>query len=447
MRDIPLLLGFLIMTPMIMTRPYLGVLAWCWTALLVPNTYIYGFASAIRFNLWIALVTLLAWPFASKPKAIPLNATSILLGSLLIWATISSVFSVAPLASDTWTQWEQFVKTLVLSLAVMAFIRTRTRMIAILFAIALSMGFHGILEAGKFVLTAGGHKIWGPGNSIIGDNNAFALAIIMTIPVLVYLYMQFRHVLLRLMLGGSVFLLILTVIGTRSRGGFIGMLVLGFWIFVTTRKKLAFIAVAFPLALLALALAPDTWFDRMQTIEDVSQDSSFMGRVIAWKINTLAAIEHPLTGAGFHSTQDLAVWKHLSQNFSSLDMIPTRRPDTVMAHAAHSIYFQVLGDLGFVGLGLYLLLLAAAWRNASLAIKNALANPEVRWAHDLGRTFQYCMLPFIVSGAALSMAYFDLAFVLFALSAVLREETRVPVASAARTTIGVSPIANRPAST
>ena len=153
MRDIPLLLGFLIMTPMILTRPYLGVLAWCWTALLVPNSYVYGFASAIRFNLWIAVVTLLAWPFASKPKAIPLNTTSILLGGLLIWATISSVFSVAPVAADTWSQWEQFVKTLVLSLAVMAFIRTRTRMVAILFAVALSMGFHGILEAGKFVLT------------------------------------------------------------------------------------------------------------------------------------------------------------------------------------------------------------------------------------------------------------------------------------------------------
>src|SRR6185312_11347545 len=182
-------------------------------------------------------------------------------------------------------------------------------------------------------------------------------------------------------------------------------------------------------------------------IEDVSQDSSFMGRVIAWKINTLAAIEHPLTGAGFHSTQDLAVWNHLSQNFSALDIIPTRRPDTVMAHAAHSIYFQVLGDLGFVGLGLYLLLLAVAWRNASLAIKQSLANPEVRWAHDLGRTFQYCLLPFIVSGAALSMAYFDLAFVLVALTAVLRDVTRVPVTSAARASVSMSRIADRPAST
>src|SRR5690348_6990745 len=138
MRDIPLLLGFLVMTPMIITRPYLGVLAWCWTALLVPNSYVYGLASAIRFNLWIAIVTLLAWPFASKPKAIPINTTSLLLGGLLIWATISSVFSIAPIPEDTWTQWELVAKTLVLSLAVMAFMRTRTRMVAMLFAIALS---------------------------------------------------------------------------------------------------------------------------------------------------------------------------------------------------------------------------------------------------------------------------------------------------------------------
>jgi len=441
MRDIPLLLGFLIMTPMILTRPYLGVLAWCWTALLVPNSYIYGLAAGIRFNLWIALATIIAWPFAKKPRAIPLNTTSMLLGCLLIWATVSAVFAVSPDTSETWGEWERLAKTLLLSLAVMAFIRTRIRIVGILFAIALSMGFHGTIEAGKFILTAGGHKIWGPGSSIIADNNSFALAIVMTLPVLAYLYLQFRHGLIRLILGGGMFSLLLVVIGTRSRGGFIGLVALAFWVFVTTRRKFAFLAAALPLAVLALALAPDTWYDRMRTIEDANQDSSFMGRVVAWKINTLAALEHPLTGAGLRATQDLAVWRHFSENFAALDMIPTNRPDTVMAHAAHSIYFEVLGDMGFVGLGIYLLLLATAWRNASLAIAQSRSNPQFLWAHDLARTFQYCLLPFIVSGAALNVAYFDLAFVVFALTAVLREETRVTVTEAAHRAIRVSAVA------
>jgi probable O-glycosylation ligase (exosortase A-associated) len=168
----------------------------------------------------------------------------------------------------------------------------------------------------------------------------------------------------------------------------------------------------------------------MRTIEDVEQDSSFMGRVIAWKINTLAAMEHPLFGAGFRSTQDLPVWKHFSESFPALDAIPTRRPDTIMAHAAHSIYFQVLGDLGFIGLAIYLALLATAWRNASIAIRQARTHPQFRWAHDLARTFQYCLIPYFVSGAALSMAYFDLAFAIFALTAVLRTETRSTAAVA-----------------
>jgi probable O-glycosylation ligase (exosortase A-associated) len=438
MRDIPLLLGFLVMTPLILTRPYLGVLAWCWTALLVPNTYVYGIAEAIRFNLWIAVATIVAWPFSKRPKAIPLDATSILLGALLVWGTVSAIFTMAPIARDTWMEWERLAKTLMLSLAVMAFIRTQTRIIAMLFAIVLSMGFHGFLEAGKFILSGGGHKIWGPGNSIIGDNNSFALAIIMTIPVLAYLYLQFRNLLLRVMLGGGIFLLVLTVIGTRSRGGLIGITALAFWVFVTTKKKLVFLVVALPLTFLALAFAPEHWYERMRTIEDVEQDSSFMGRVIAWKIITLAALEHPLTGAGFRSTQDLSVWHHFSQNFSALDVIPTSRPDTTMAHAAHSIYFQVLGDLGFVGLALYLMLLAVAWRNASLAVAQARSHAEFRWAHDLGRTFQYCLIPFFVSGAALNMAYFDLAFAIFGLAAVLRSLTKVPATASAPRRIGVS---------
>jgi len=437
MRDIPLLIGFLIMTPLILTRPYLGVLAWCWTALLVPNSYVYGIAESIRFNLWIAAATIIAWPFSKRPKAIPLNTTSVLLGCLLVLATLSAIFSMGP-AGETWSAWEQLAKTLMLGLAVMAFIRNRIRIIALLFAIVLSMGFHGFLEAGKFVLSAGGHKIWGPGNSIIADNNSFALATIMTIPILVYLYLQFRNALLRLAMGTGIFLLVLVVIGTRSRGGLIGIVALALWIFVTTRRKLTFIAVVAPLAFAALALAPEHWYERMSTIEDAKQDSSFMGRVIAWKINTLAAMEHPWTGAGFRSTQDLSVWRHFSEKFGALDAIPTNRPDAIMAHAAHSIYFQVLGDLGFAGLAIYLALLATAWRNASIAISQARDNPQFRWAHDLARTFQYCLIPYFVSGAALSMAYFDLAFAVFALTAVLRSETRA-TATIASTDLGGAP--------
>jgi probable O-glycosylation ligase (exosortase A-associated) len=257
----------------------------------------------------------------------------------------------------------------------------------------------------------------------------------MTIPIMVYLFLNSRHFVLRLGIAAAIVLQIVAVIGTGSRGGFIGIVALGLWILATTKKKLRMLALAVPMALIALSFAPERWFDRIGTIESASEDSSFMGRVIAWKLNTLAALDHPLTGAGFRATQTLPVWLYYAQRFALLDFVPTRGPDSIAAHSAHSIYFQVLGDLGFVGLGIYLALLLTAWRNSTVVLKQTRGNNDLRWANDLARTFQYCLIPYVVSGAALNMAYFDMAYVIFALLAVLRERTapapaRIGVSSA-----------------
>jgi len=431
MRDIPLLLGVLAMMPMILMRPHVGVLAWCWTALLVPNSYVYGIATGVRFNFWIAVVTIVAWLISPRePKRIPMNATSVLLVLFLAWGTLSSMMSIGPLDIVTWGEWEKFAKTLALAFVILVVMRGESRVKALFFAIVLSMGFHGVIEAAKFILTAGGHKIFGPGSSVIADNNQFALAIIMTIPILIYLLRHSANVLVKAGIVGGIFMLIVTVIGTGSRGGLIGVLALGVWILLTTKKRLRYVAIAIPLALVALSLAPEHWYERMGTIETANQDSSFMGRVIAWKINTLVALDHPLTGAGFRASQDLSVWLHYARDFSRLDFVPTDQPDPYEAHAAHSIYFQVLGDMGFVGLAIFLALLLVAWRNASVTIKRAREDPQLRWAGDVARTLQYSLVPYMVSGAALNMAYFDLAYAIFAVLAVLRgqaEEAQVRV--------------------
>lgn len=432
MRDIPILLGFAAMLPLIFMRPHVGVLAWCWTALLVPNFYVYGLAAGVRFNFWIAICTLLAWLMSREPKRIPWNATTALFVCFLIWGTLSAFLTIAPVRSVTWVEWEKFAKTIILALVAAALIRTELRIKAVLAAIALAMGFQGGVEALKFILSGGGHKIWGPGTSIIGDNNQFAVAILMTIPILIYLYMQVRNFAIKCLAITGILLLIVTVIGTGSRGGLIGVLALGAWVFVTSKKKVRVLFVAVFLGVAAISFAPPQWFHRMSTIESADQDSSFMGRVIAWKINTIAALDHPLTGAGFRSTQELSVWLKYAHEIDRLDFIPTGPPDPLNAHAAHSIYFQVLGDMGFVGFAIFVALLVTAWRNASEVIVRAQGRSDLQWAGTLARTFQYCLIPYLVSGAALNLAYWDLPYIIFALLAVLRAATRaapVPKAS------------------
>src|SRR3546814_18270546 len=108
--------------------------------------------------------------------------------------------------------------------------------------------------------------------------------------------------------------------------------------------------------------APENWFNRMSTIQQADKDGSFMGRVVAWKISTLLALDHPILGGGITAIQNEAMWSHYAARFGQLRFIPTPEPDD-KPHAAHSVYFQHLADVGFVGLGLFLLFLFRAWRS------------------------------------------------------------------------------------
>ena len=60
-------------------------------------------------------------------------------------------------------------------------------------------------------------------------------------------------------------------------------------------------------------------------------------------------------------------------------------PDPTDVHAAHSIYFQVLGEHGFVGLGLYLLLGVLTWRDAAWIIAHAAAVRRLALGRRPGR--------------------------------------------------------------
>jgi probable O-glycosylation ligase (exosortase A-associated) len=85
-------------------------------------------------------------------------------------------------------------------------------------------------------------------------------------------------------------------------------------------------------------------------------------------------------------------------------------PDPKDIHAAHSIYFQVLGEQGFVGLFLFLLLWFLVWRSAGWLIREGRRSEDTKWCRNLGAMSQVCLVGYAVGGAFLSLAYFDLPY-------------------------------------
>ncbi len=295
--------------------------------------------------------------------------------------------------------------------------------------ICLGMGIHGVLEGLKYIDSGGGHVVIAP--SSIGDNNYLAMATLMVIPLLVYLFRYSESRLIRLSFAGALLASVVGVVATASRGGLIGLVVLGFFVFLQSRRKvLALLGIA-ALAAGLLAFVPESWTDRMNTIAAPTESDSFMSRVSAWKLNTILALERPLTGGGYSALENWAVYNTYLPRFHTLDFL-IESPEPTAALAAHSIYFEALGDLGFSGFFLFLAILATGFRNLGRILRTTRGNDSLLWAYDLAVLLRVSLVIFVICGALLSAAYFELLYILLTQISVLRRHVEETVPAARR---------------
>ena len=140
---------------------------------------------------------------------------------------------------------------------------------------------------------------------------------------------------------------------------------------------------------------PDQWSDRMSTINTYQEDSSAMGRINAWWAAFNVAT-HMIAGAGFEMYNPYI--------FALYAPVPND------VHAAHSTYFQVLGEHGFIGLFLFMGMRWSVWRTGNWLIRNGGKAPEPMWGKHLGATCQVALVGYAVGGAFLSLAYCDLPY-------------------------------------
>lgn len=422
MRD----LFMLAMLPLFMyaalKRPFIALGMWVWTALFFPNAWLYGPASGIRYNLLFTTLGVLSYLVMKNKPKVRFGALGSCILVFFVWTTLTTITSIG-LSEVAWEYWSRFAKVILLFLFVMLIVDKKLHIDFVLWCFVLSVGFYANLEGLKFIATGGGHKIAGFTGHALGDRNELAVAFVMTLPICFYLFNEYGRTsrLLKYALCGTIGMLVIAVIGTQSRGGFIALLALGGYLFIRSdRKVLLGLSIAI-LAIVVSQLASTEWSERITTIESADEDASFMGRVVAWKLSFILAVEHPFFGGGFKSLEYFPVWKELSQSFFSYPWFYTgdALPDPDKARAAHSIYFQVLGDHGFIGLLLYLSCLGGAFLTARSITRQA-RKLGIAWAGNLGMALQLSIFSFALGGAALSFAYFDMIFAIIGLVLVMR---------------------------
>lgn len=404
MRDLLIFLLVFGSIPLIFKRPALGVMVFTWLSLMNPHRLTYGPAYDFPFAALIAGVTSLAILLSKQPKGFPRTPVTILLVVFTGWMTLTSFFALEP--DLVWREWNRVIKTMFMVFASFMALNTERDLKQFVWVVALSLGLYG-MKGGAFVLASGGsYRVYGPDGSYIAENNSMALALVATLPLIWYLRNQSKNKLLSLFMLGMTLLTAVSAVGSYSRGALVGgAAMLGFLWLKSKNKVGTGVAVIAMVVVVALVM-PSQWFDRMNTIDDYKQDDSALGRLNAWQF-AINVASHNFLGGGF--------------NVFSPRQFRIYAPDPLAYHVAHSIFFQVLGDHGLIGLIIFVVLMLFAWRTGTRIIKFCANAPELKWASDLAKMAQVCIIGYAVSGAFLSLAYFDLYYDIIVILVVLEK--------------------------
>lgn len=403
MRDIALSLILVSALAFALRRPDVGVYLWAWVSTMSPHTLTFGFARGLPWALVVALVTVFAFlTTPSRRHGLPWSAGLVLMIGLLIWMTVTSVFSINTPA-DVWDRWIFVMKMFVMLLLTLAVLRGRRDIERLVWVVTLSIAFYGIKGGVWTVLTGGGGRVWGPPGGMLTDNNSLGVALVLVLPWMYYLLAISTRRWIRWLLGISMAFMAFGVLGTQSRGALLSLLAMAFLLGLKSKNPWRSSIGLGLLVAVAIAFMPDTWTQRMDTIQGYREDTSALSRLWTWQTMWNLAVDRPFVGGGFRSDSVMV--------FSLYSPIEGRDQFLSDVYVAHSIYFQALGEHGFPGLLLFLGLGFWTWFAAARLARLTKDEPDFgNWVPLLMHMCQTALVGFAVGGAFLSLMNLDVPY-------------------------------------
>ena len=400
-----------------------------WIAYFNPHRYAWGFATTFPVAMVIAVPTLLGTVFTKDINRRVVTRETLLLVFFWLWMGVTLLNAYyEPLFADHlvagMARLVEISKIMVTTFLTIFLVTSKKKLKYLLMVTAFSFGVLALKGTIFGIATGGQFRVWGPPNSFIADNNDFGLAMTMTIPMLFFLGREETNRKLKLVFKIFFVCEIVAALLTYSRGALLGLTAVLAVLALKSRYKVLSAFMLVMAAFLVLSFAPPAWMDRMQQFAGGNLDQSAQERLTSWSFAWNLTKHYPITGAGFE-----CFTPNLFAAYSPRD------PRTWLAgHASsgpHSIYFQVMAEQGLVGLGVFLSLLASCILSARRLRKRAMTNSALTWIASYAQIVELGILAYMVSGAFLGRAYFDLYLQLVAILITLKILYRKEVRAAA----------------
>jgi len=428
MRDLVLLAAYCSFLALGVAAPFVFSLGYVWVDTFRPQDVAHGLLTGLPVAMLMGAAAIGGWFAMDRRDPAPLGATTLLLLFFAAYVSLSTAFW-AEVPGTAWWKWDWAFKTIMFAAFMPLVFRSRVQIEAFLQVYLFAACAHILPFAGKTLLSGGGYGVslgLIQGNSGFAEGATLATVAVAMVPLAFYFRAHAlllpRHRIVQLGYLGIAVACVVAAVGTYQRTGLVGLVVLATLMLLQSRRKgLALVLVAIGIAGVA-ALATDAWTDRIATIGEYRQESSALTRLLVWQWTLDFVSTHPF-GGGFGASEISRI------------VIPASgeegEPLVVIGRAFHSIYFEVLGEQGWVGLAIFLGLVASSQFAFHRVIRQVRGVPQLAWAGDLARAMRVSQIVLLCCGAFISIGFQPIFYYWFAVSAALLHHVRRSLATLA----------------
>jgi probable O-glycosylation ligase (exosortase A-associated) len=404
-----------------LSRPHIALCGVVWVDTLKPQNTSFSFLAGQPLSMVATLVFFIAIVVNFKKVRMPKSFMyHFLMLGFMAWITIATVH--AQFQSVAWIKYDFVIKTLFLTYFVPFVITKRHHLEVFLWVVAMSFGMFIFMAGVKTLLGGGGYGIAlvGSNGFMYSEGSTLASLAVCLIPIYMHLRAESKlaenSILIKLLLLGYAFCSILTLIGTQARTGMVAIVAYVMLLVVQTKNKFKTLFVLALLPFFILPFVTDAWVERMSTVEDATTtETSAIGRLVVWRWTLDYVAERPLLGGGFYAYLANAGKLDLYQQGKEVEIIQKG------AKAFHNIFFEVLGETGYVGLLFFcLIIFLTLKKNYFLNKKRHLyVNEKDKWIPTMALAINTSLALYCVGGLFIGVAFYPWIYYLFGLSTSL----------------------------
>ena len=376
-------------------KPWLGVLSLAVFSYLNPHAYAWGFVRSLPVYYVLFLVVAFRTFTAKDKDSIPKDWRITVFILLWIYFAITSTQAYFP--DIAWQRFWFITKIYLPFFFTLVLINTRFKLYCLVVTIAASIGIVAV-KGGLFAILHGfSARVYGPPDTQFAENNAFAVAMLICIPLLLIWQRETCNSLFKKGILLAIPIIYAASLCSWSRGALITMTVLTLMLILNSKHKFLAIPLVLVGAFFVKDYLPQEWFGRMHTLETYQQDSSAMSRIQAWTDGWNHTLEHPFVGAGFDG------WREVTQR------------------DWHSSYVEMFSEHGFIAFGLWLSLIVGTLISMTTLPKKTFQVEGMEWVANYCFMLRASLICYMVGTAFLGLSYWDLLYHLIFIAVLVKK--------------------------